>query len=59
MGLVIQKFGGTSVASAQHIRAAAAVVAAAQARGHKPVVVVSAMGAETDRLAGLAAQVAA
>jgi aspartate kinase len=58
MGLVIQKFGGTSVATAEHIRAAAAVVAASQARGQQPVVVVSAMGAETDRLAGLAKDVA-
>jgi aspartate kinase len=58
MGLVIQKFGGTSVATADHIRAAAKVVATCQATGQQPLVVVSAMGAETDRLVGLAEEVA-
>jgi aspartate kinase len=57
MGLVIQKFGGTSVASPEHIRRAAAVVARCRAGGHQPVVVVSAMGEETDRLAGLAREI--
>ena len=53
MGLVIQKFGGTSVATPAHICRAAAVVAKCKSDGHRPVVVVSAMGAETDRLVGL------
>jgi len=59
MGLVIQKFGGSSVASAEHIRSAAAVVVHCQAAGHKPLVVVSAMGGETDRLLGLARETSA
>ncbi|MGD8978427.1 MAG: aspartate kinase [Gammaproteobacteria bacterium] len=53
MGLVIQKFGGTSVATPEHICRAAAVVAKCRTDGHQPVVVVSAMGGETDRLVGL------
>ncbi len=58
MGLVIKKFGGTSVATAAHIRAAAELVATCQATGQQTVVVVSAMGAETDRLVGLAEEIA-
>jgi len=58
MGLVIQKFGGSSVASPEHIRSAAAVVAGCKAGGHTPLVVVSAMGGETDRLLGLARETA-
>lgn len=58
MGLVIQKFGGSSVASPDHIRSAAAVVARCKAGGQRPLVVVSAMGGETDRLLGLARETA-
>ncbi len=58
MGLVIQKFGGSSVASPELIRSAAAVVASCKAGGQRPLVVVSAMGGETDRLLGLARETA-
>ena len=54
MGLVVQKFGGTSVASVEHIRRAAELVAATREAGHQVVVVVSAMGDTTDRLSALA-----
>ncbi|PWE16799.1 aspartate kinase [Marinicauda salina] len=50
---LVLKFGGTSVASPERLRQAAAIVAAERAR--RPVaVVVSAMAGETDRLLGLA-----
>jgi len=54
LGLVVQKFGGTSVATVDHIRRAADVVAKRRARGDAVAVVVSAMGEATDILAGLA-----
>jgi aspartate kinase len=54
LGLVVQKFGGTSVATVDHIRRAADVVASRRARGDGVAVVVSAMGDATDILAGLA-----
>ena len=57
MGLVIQKFGGTSVATPELICRAAAVVAKCRTDGHQPVVVVSAMGGETDRLVGLTREI--
>jgi aspartate kinase len=55
--LIVQKFGGTSVADADRIRAVADYVARTQRRGKQVVVVVSAMGKETDELLRLAAQV--
>ncbi|MGH9157422.1 MAG: aspartate kinase [Acidimicrobiales bacterium] len=58
MSLVVQKFGGTSVADAERIRAVADHVARTRRHGHRVVVVVSAMGKETDELLHLAAQVA-
>jgi len=58
MTLVVQKYGGTSVDGAERIRAVAARVAAARAAGNALVVVVSAMGHETDRLLALAREVA-
>ncbi len=58
MGLVVQKFGGTSVATVEHIRRAAELVAATREAGHHVVVVVSAMGDATDTLSSLARQVA-
>jgi len=58
MTLVVQKYGGTSVDGAERIRAVAARVAAARAAGNSLVVVVSAMGHETDRLLALAREVA-
>ncbi|MGQ0521764.1 MAG: aspartate kinase [Actinomycetota bacterium] len=57
MALVVQKFGGTSVADAERIRAAADHVARTVRRGNQVVVVVSAMGKETDDLLHLAGQV--
>jgi aspartate kinase len=51
---IVMKFGGTSVANIERIRASAALVAAEAALGHSVAVVVSAMAGETDRLIGLA-----
>ena len=58
MSLVVQKFGGTSVADVDRIRHVAGVVAATRAAGHELVVVVSAMAGETNRLLALARQAA-
>jgi aspartate kinase len=58
MTLVVEKFGGTSVGDCDRIRAVARQVGAARAAGHDVVVVVSAMSGETDRLSGLARQLA-
>jgi aspartate kinase len=55
--LVVQKFGGTSVADPERIRAVADHVARTRRRGGDVVVVVSAMGKETDELLHLAHQV--
>lgn len=57
MSLIVQKFGGTSVADPEKIRAAARKAIRAQAQGHKVVMVVSAMGKNTDVLLDLASQV--
>ena len=59
MSLLVQKFGGTSVASVEHIQNVARKVMASRAAGHQVVVVVSAMGHETDRLDDLAKAVSA
>jgi aspartate kinase len=56
--LVVQKYGGTSVADPERIRAVAENVDRTRRRGDDVVVVVSAMGKETDELFHLAAQVA-
>jgi len=50
MALIIQKYGGTSVATPEKIKAVAQRVAATKAEGNKVVVVLSAMAGETDRL---------
>ena len=55
--LIVQKYGGTSVGTPERLRAVARRVAAARARGHELVVVVSAMGDTTDDLLALAAEV--
>jgi aspartate kinase len=52
--MLVQKFGGTSVADPERIRRCAERVAAAQQAGHPVVVVVSAMGHTTDELITLA-----
>jgi aspartate kinase len=57
MSLLVQKYGGTSVDGAERIRAVARCVADAHGAGHETVVVVSAMGHETDRLLALARDV--
>ncbi len=54
MALIVEKFGGTSVGSVERIRHVASIVAADCARGDRVVVVLSAMGGETDRLTELA-----
>ncbi len=57
MSLVVQKFGGTSVASVAHLENVATRILKARQAGHSVVVVVSAMGNETDRLDALAREV--
>jgi aspartate kinase len=57
MPLVVQKFGGTSVADPERIREVADHVARTKRRGDDVVVVVSAMGKETDELIRLAGEV--
>jgi aspartate kinase len=59
MSLIVQKFGGTSVADARRIHLAGQRAIAAKAAGHQVVVVVSAMGDTTDDLIELANQVCA
>lgn len=54
MALIVQKYGGTSVGSAERIKNVAKRVAKARAEGHDLVVVVSAMSGETNRLVALA-----
>ena len=58
MTLVVQKFGGTSVADPERIRQVADHVARTRRHGNEVVVVVSAMGKETDELIRLASEVA-
>ena len=57
MGLIVQKFGGTSVADSQKILAAARKAIRAQQQGNQVVMVVSAMGHQTDMLVDLAEQI--
>ena len=57
MSLIVQKFGGTSVASVGHIEAVADKVARFRDEGHDVVVVLSAMAGETNRLVALAHEV--
>jgi aspartate kinase len=57
MGLIVQKFGGSSVADAENIKRVAARIAASKRSGQQVVVVVSAMGDTTDELIDLANQV--
>ncbi len=56
-GIIVQKFGGTSVGSIEKIFNVASKVVAEVKRGNKVVVVVSAMSGETDRLIKLAYEV--
>ena len=57
MGLVVQKYGGSSVADAERIRRVAERIVATKREGHDVVVVVSAMGDTTDELIDLAQQI--
>jgi len=57
MGLIIQKFGGSSVADAEGLKRVANRIVATKKAGHQVVVVVSAMGDTTDELIELANQV--
>ncbi|TVZ00107.1 aspartate kinase [Trebonia kvetii] len=57
MALVVQKYGGSSVADAEGIKRVAKRIVATKAAGNQVVVVVSAMGDTTDELLDLANQV--
>jgi aspartate kinase len=57
MGLVVQKYGGSSVADAEGIKRVARRIVDTKKAGHQVVVVVSAMGDTTDELIDLAEQV--
>src|SRR6266700_1501400 len=57
VGLVVQKYGGSSVADAERIKRVAERIVATRREGHDVVVVVSAMGDTTDDLIDLAEQI--
>ena len=57
MPIVVQKFGGTSVADSKKILAAARKAVRAQQQGNQVVMVVSAMGKNTDTLISLANEI--
>ena len=57
MSLVVQKFGGSSVADAESVKRVARRIVETRRAGHEVVVVVSAMGDTTDDLIDLAARV--
>lgn len=57
MSIIVQKFGGTSVATAEKIRNAARRAIEAKKAGHQVVLVVSARGKKTDELVNLAAEI--
>lgn len=59
MAIVVQKYGGSSVADADKIRAVARRVMRTRDQGHQVVVVVSAMGDTTDHLLEMAKKVSA
>ena len=59
MGLIVQKYGGTSVGSPERIKNVARRIARWQSAGHQVVVVVSAMSGETNRLIALAKEIQA
>ena len=59
MALIVQKYGGTSVANPERIRNVARRVARYKAMGHQIVVVVSAMSGETNKLIALAKEIMA
>jgi len=57
LALVVQKFGGTSVANLERMRNVAERALRTQREGHRVVMIVSAMSGETNRLLGLAHQI--
>jgi aspartate kinase len=57
MALFVQKFGGTSVGTVERIQKVTKRIAQCVRQGHQVVVVVSAMGKETDRLVSLAQEI--
>ena len=57
MGLIVQKFGGSSVADAESVKRVARRIVATKEAGNDVVVIVSAMGDTTDELLDLAEQV--
>ncbi|MCA1938385.1 MAG: aspartate kinase, partial [Dechloromonas sp.] len=59
MALIVQKYGGTSVANPERIKNVARRVARFRAEGHQVVVVVSAMSGETNKLIALAKEMQA
>ena len=50
MGLIVQKFGGTSVANAERLRNVAEIIAETYRQGNQVVAVLSAQGDTTDDL---------
>src|SRR4026207_952933 len=57
MAVIVQKYGGSSVASVQKLREVAERVMRTQRQGHQVAVVGSAMGKTTDELLAMAKQV--
>ena len=57
MSLLVQKYGGSSVATIERIKHVAEKICAAKRTGHDLIVVVSAMAGETNRLLGLAHEI--
>lgn len=57
MGLIVQKYGGTSVANLEKIKFVAENIVRNRGKGNDIVAVVSAMAGETDRLVKLARQI--
>ncbi len=57
MGLIVQKFGGSSVADADRIRNVARIITETYRRGHNVVAVLSAQGDTTDDLIAKAAEI--
>jgi aspartate kinase len=57
MGIIVQKYGGSSLADAEKVKNVARRIVARKGQGNDMVVVVSAMGKTTDQLIGLANQI--
>ena len=57
--LIVQKYGGSSVATSEHIKRVAENILAKKDRGHDLIVVVSAMGKTTDQFIKMAQEVSA